>query len=345
VALVVAETLERAREAATLVRVEYDQVAWQTDLGAGRAEAFDADSGPAPRGDTMRALARAAVRHEADYCTQIEHHNPMEMHATTVIYDGDRRLTIWDKTQGVLNSAQYVARIFGLPRSAIRLRSPFVGGAFGSGLRPQYQLFLAVLAALQLKRSVRVELSRPQMFTFGHRPATRQRVTLGATTDGCLTAIQHEAITETSRFEQFAETIVPWSGELYHCENVVLRHRLIPLDIHTPLDMRAPGAAVGLYALECAMDELAAKLGIDPIELRLRNYAERDGNTGKPFSSKSLREAYRVGADRFGWQTRPPAPRSMVEGGHLIGWGWPVVSGRRLRKRPRREPSSASMAS
>ncbi|QRO02074.1 xanthine dehydrogenase family protein molybdopterin-binding subunit [Archangium violaceum] len=328
VALVVAQTLELALHAASLVRVEYKTQPHETELRSRRQEAYapGKDKGgfeppPKPRGHADKAFERAAVKVDAEYSTPVEHHNPMEMHASTVLHGNDGVLTVHDKTQGVQNCQKYLSRVFNLPKDGVRVLSPFVGGAFGSGLRPQYQLFLAVLAARELKRSVRVALTRQQMFTFGHRPETVQRVALGASSDGTLQAIIHEAVAETSRFEDYVEIIVNWSGLLYQCDNVRLDYKLVALDNYTPLDMRAPGAVVGVYALECAMDELAHKAGIDPLELRLKNYAERDQNEDKPFSSKELRACYRQGAERFGWAGRNPTPRSMRDGKQLIGWG------------------------
>src|SRR5437763_10544368 len=166
----------------------------------------------------------------------------MEMHASTVIYEGDEKITIYDKTQGILNSQNYVVKVFGLKTKNVKAYSPFVGGAFGSALRPQYQLFMATLAALELKRSVRVALTRQQMFSFGHRPATWQRVALGAAADGTLQAVLHDAVSETSRFEDYTENVVGWSGLLYRCDHVKLTHQVVPLDLYTPCDMRAPGA-------------------------------------------------------------------------------------------------------
>ena len=276
---------------------------------------------PKPRGDADHAFASAAVQLEAEYHVPVEHHNPMEPFATTVIWEHDGTMTVYDKTQGVQNNQTYVRKVFGLSTDEVRVVAPFVGGAFGSGLRPQYQLFLAVMAARELKRSVKVSLTRQQMFTFGHRPETRQRLALGATSDGRLEAVIHEAVAETSQFEEYSENVVNWSGMLYQCDHVRLGHTVVPLDLHTPIDMRAPGAAWGVYALECAMDELAYKLNIDPLELRLKNYAERDQNEDKPFSSKELRACYRQGAETFGWAKRHPQPRSMRDGDHLIGWG------------------------
>ncbi len=327
VALVVADTLELARHGASLVRVEYEHQAHITDLDekiGSAAEAPPGDLGlpsPDPRGDAAGTLSRAAVQLEAHYRTPAEHHNPMEPFAATVLRDENGKLLVYDKTQGVQNVQNYLCNVFGRSKNSLRVISPFVGGGFGSGLRPQYHVFLAVLAARELKRSVRVCLTRQQMFSFTHRPATRQRIALAAANDGSLEAVIHEAISETSRFEDYSESIVNWSGQLYRCDNVELDHRAVRLDLYTPGDMRAPGAVWGLYALECAMDELAFKLGLDPIELRLKNYADKDQIHDKPFSSKQLRACYRLGAERFGWAARNPHPHSMRQGDTLIGWG------------------------
>jgi len=324
VALVVAETFELARHAAALVRVDYIREEPRTDLDRERPAAYQPEyrfPPPRPRGDAAHALAAAAVRVEAEYRVPAEHHNPMESFAATVVRHDDGALTVYDKTQGVLNVRDYLVRVFGHGKDELRVVSPFVGGAFGSGLRPQYHVFLAVLAARELHRSVRVSMTRQQMFTFGHRPATWQRVQLGASADGTLRALVHEAIAETSRFEDFTESVVDWSGMLYRCDNVAFDHKLAKLDVYTPMDMRAPGACWGVYALECAMDELAARLGMDPIELRLKNYAEKHQNEDAPFSSKELRACYRQGAERFGWARRNPEPRSMRAGPALVGWG------------------------
>ncbi|GAA6619497.1 xanthine dehydrogenase family protein molybdopterin-binding subunit [Scytonema sp. NUACC26] len=327
VALVVAETFELARYAATLVQIEYSLEEHITNLDAKREEAYKPQmrSGTPPpskpRGNSEKAFANAATQHEAEYASPVEHHNPMESFATTVVWEDDGKITVYDKTQGAPNSHQYVCKVFGYSKEDVRVISPYVGGAFGSGLRPQYQLFLAVMAARALKRSVRVSLTRQQMFTFGHRPNTVQKIALGAAPDGTLEALIHEAIAETSQFEDFTENVVNWSGVLYQCDNVKLDYKLTKLDLYTPMDMRAPGAVLGVYAIECAMDELAYKLGIDPLELRLKNYAEKDLNEDKPFSSKELRECYRQGAEKFGWAKRNPEPRSMREGDNSIGWG------------------------
>ena len=200
-----------------------------------------------------------------------------------------------------------------------------MGGGFGSGLRPTYDIYLSVLAATVLKRSVRVSMTREQMFSFSHRPEAIQHFKLAANVDGLLDAVTHTAIEETSRNEEYLETVVNWSGLLYNCPNVMLDHKLVDLDVATPADMRAPGAVTGIYAFECAVDELAYEAKVDPLEFRQKNYAEKDQNEDKLFSSKELREAYRQAAEKFGWQGRPLEPRSMKKGSDLIGWG--VASG------------------
>jgi len=330
VALVVAETFEVARYAASLIRIEYEAEPHETDLQANTAKARKPASGlasllkpppPKPRGNFEGEFNAAPVQVSAQYVHGMEHHNPMEMFATTVVYERNGKLTIYDKTQGAPNSQLYVCQVFNMPFSDVRVMSPYVGGAFGSGLRPQYQLFLAVLAARELKRSVRVTLTRQQMFTFGHRPATIQTLGLGASADGTMKALYHDAIGETSRFEDYTEIVVNWAGMLYPPENVTLDYKIVPLDVYTPLDMRAPGGVTGISALEMAVDELAYKLGMDPLELRLKNYTNRDMNEDLPYSSKELRECFRQGAERFGWSKRTHEPRSMRNGHMLIGWG------------------------
>jgi xanthine dehydrogenase YagR molybdenum-binding subunit len=203
----------------------------------------------------------------------------------------------------------------------VRVMSQFVGGAFGSGLRPQYQVVLAALAALALKRSVRLVLTRQQMYGLGYRPAMIQQISLGASADGILEAITHEAITVTSQYEDYFRQETGWSGLLYKSANAKYTHKLARLDLPTSCDMRAPSAAPGVYALESAMDELAVALKLDPLDLRLRCYSDRDQHTDRPYSSKSLRDCYRQGAEAFGWDKRSPEPRSMRDGHELVGWG------------------------
>jgi xanthine dehydrogenase YagR molybdenum-binding subunit len=326
IALVVAETSEIARYAASLVGVEHAREPHVTDLHTQRGQAYDpkdeeSSASAKDRGDAEHALRSAAVRHEAEYTHPFEHHNAMEMHGTTVEWHGDGTLTVYEKTQGAPTSQEYIAKVFGMDKAEVRVIASFVGGAFGSGLRPEHQLFLAVLAARALGRSVRVTLTRQQMFSIGYRPWSIQRLQLGANAGGALQAIVHEALTNTSRLDDYTENDVRWSAALYDCPNLKRTYKVAQLDCYTPTDMRAPGGATGVWAIESAMDELAVAAGIDPLELRLRNYSERDGDGDKPFSSKELRECFRQGAEKFGWAKRNPAPRSMREGNDLIGWG------------------------
>jgi xanthine dehydrogenase YagR molybdenum-binding subunit len=321
VALVIAEEWEIACFAAPLVRIEYAQDSHVTDLHAQRDEAKATKTEAKSRGKADKAYAAAAVRHRADYYIPIEHHNPMELFGSTVIWEGDGKLTVYDKTQGVQNVQRYICSVFNMKADDVRVISPFVGGAFGSGLRPAHQLTLAVLAARALERSVRLVLSRQQMFTLGYRPGSIEHVALAANAGGTLEAVKHELIAITSQYEDFARNDVGWSGALYKCANAKYGQKLARLDLPTPADMRAPGGATGVYALECAMDELAVALKLDPLELRLRCYSDRDQNAGIPYSSKKLRECYRQGADAFGWEKRKSEPRAMRDGSELVGWG------------------------
>ncbi|EDM38939.1 hydroxylase large subunit [Pedobacter sp. BAL39] len=330
IALLVADSFETARYAATLVKVVYTTEEFQTDLIGNMAKARAPKGGlatflkpppPKPFGDFEKAFEAAPFKATGKFIHGTEHHNPMELFTTTTVYNGKGKLTIYDKTQGTVNCQLYVANVFGLHFKDVRVISPYVGGAFGSGLRPQHQLFFSVMAALELKRNVRVTLDRHQMFTFGHRPPTVQFTRFGATVDGKVTALNHEAIAETSRFEDYTEVVVNWAHMLYPAQNTLFKYNLVPLDVFSPLDMRAPGGSTGLHAIESTMDELAYQLKIDPLELRLINYAERDESTDRPYSSKELRKCYLQGAEQFGWNKRSPEPRSMRNGHKLVGYG------------------------
>ena len=329
IALVIAETLEQANHAATLVRVTYADEAGITDISRvvpieptqQKTDQGETRPPQTRRGDPERALTTAEVKVEHTYVIPRENHNPIEMHATMAAWDGDR-LTLWDKTQWVHNTADEIAAVFSIPEENIRVISPFVGGAFGSGLRTWPHVTLAALGARVTGRPVKVMLSRREMYyAVGYRPHTVQRVALGASRDGRLTAILHEGYQETSRYEEFSEALLNASRLLHSCPNVDTRHRLAPMNVHTPTYMRAPGEASGIFALESAMDELAVALNFDPVELRLRNEPEMDEFKKLPFSSRSTRECYRSAAERFGWNRRSPEPRSMRDGRWLIGWG------------------------
>jgi xanthine dehydrogenase YagR molybdenum-binding subunit len=325
VALVVAETFEAALYAATLVAVEYKAARHNTDLRNALDERF-APSGSRSepkqsRGDAPSAHNDAPVRVAGEYHLAVEHHNPMEMHATTVIWEGGGRITVYDKNQGSQNVHGYLAKVFGFRAGDVRVLNPFVGGAFGSGLRPQYQVFLAVLAAKKLERSVRVSMTRQQMFTHVHRPECLQSVSLSSDKEGKLKSMMMTATSAVSRYEAFSETLLDWAAIAYSCDNFKFDYAVAPLDIPTPGDMRAPGAATGMNLFEIALDELAYEANIDPLELRIRNYSEKDELHGLPYTSKALKSAYREGAARFGWAKRSQAPRSMKDGKELVGWG------------------------
>lgn len=327
IGVVVADTLEQARHAAALVRVTYTTAEATTrfDARRGRPPARATEKAGQP-GETVRgregeALEQAPVMVDAVYVHPREHHNAMELHATVAAWDGPR-LTLYDKTQWVANDRREIAHVFGIPDEDVRVVSPYVGGAFGSALRTWPHVTLAALAARLVGRPVRLELTRRELYSsVGFRPHTEQRVALGAGRDGRLTAIVHEAAAQTSMYEEHAEETLAPPRMTYACPTVRTRYRLVKLDTNTPTSMRAPGIASGVFALECAMDELAAALDMDPVELRLVNYAERNEDDDRPWSSKELRACYRMAAERFGWAGRSRAPRSVREGDWLVGHG------------------------
>src|SRR5215213_456021 len=323
VALVVAETYEQARYAARLVKLSYNAEPHVTDTEAvrGRARLTQRAAPPKPRGNPEEAMRNAPVKVEAEYRIPIEHHNPMEPHAAVAVWEGDK-LTVFDKSQEVYNVRKHLASSFGVPEENVQVVSPYVGGAFGSSLRPNYYPSLTAMAARELKRPVKVVYTRTQMFTgHGYRPYTIQKIALGAEASGKLTAMIQEAVHNTSTFEEFNDNTTGFTRQVYACPNLYAPTKITDTDLNTPTWMRAPGAVSGMFALECAMDELAYALKIDPLELRLINYAEVDPESGKPFSSKALRECYRVGAEKFGWKNRKFEPRSMRDGRLLVGWG------------------------
>ena len=329
IALVVAETLEQASYAATLVRATYAAQTGTTDIGQVRPvlptqDQTDQGATLPPdrqRGDPEGALARAEVKVDNTYVIPRENHNPIEMHATIAAWNGDR-LTLWDKSQWVDGVADEIAAVFGIAVENVRVVSPFVGGAFGSGLRAWSHVTLAALGARVARRPVKIMLSRREMYYgTGYRPHTVQRIALGASRDGRLAAIVHDAYHETSLYEEYTEALLDATRFLHSCPNVYARDRIARMNVHTPTWMRAPGEVSGVFALESAMDELAVALNIDPIELRLRNEPAQDEFKKLPFSSRATRECYRVGAERFGWSRRNPEQRSMRDGRLLIGWG------------------------
>ncbi|MGH9158946.1 MAG: xanthine dehydrogenase family protein molybdopterin-binding subunit [Vicinamibacteraceae bacterium] len=323
VALVVAETYEQARYAARLVTVQYHTETHVTDTEVvrGRARVPAQPPAPKPRGNPDEAMRNAQVKVAAEYRIPIEHHNPMEPHAAIAVWEGDR-LTIFDKTQEVYGVRAHLASSLGIPEENVNVISPFVGGAFGASLRPHYYPALTAVAARELRRPVKVVYTRTQMYTgHGYRPYTIQKVALGAEASGKLAAMIHEVVHNTSTFEEFSDDTTGLTRQVYACPNLHAPLRVADTDLSTPTWMRAPGAVSGMFALECAMDELAYALKMDPLELRLINYAEVEPESGRPFSSKALRECYRLGAEKFGWKDRKFEPRSMRDGNRLIGWG------------------------
>jgi xanthine dehydrogenase YagR molybdenum-binding subunit len=273
-------------------------------------------------GDLEAGLAAAEARIEATYETAAQYHNALEPHASVAEWDGDR-LTLHTPTQGLYPAKARLAALFGLPPENIRIHSPYLGGGFGSkGFLSSPQI-LGVMAAKLVGRPVKLVTRREQMFgPVGHRASTRQTLRLGAKRDGVLTGYGHHTLTLTSTYDDFFEPASVLSRHLYACPAIATSHEASRADIPTPLFMRAPGEAPGSVALESALDELALELGIDPLELRLRNYAEVEPLSGRPFSSKALRECYAQGAERFGWASRPLEPRQMRDAdGLLVGWG------------------------
>ena len=324
IALVIADTLEHATEAAHRVKATYSSTKPVVEMKAG-AEYKPAESmGRKPdslRGDVGAGLAKADVRVEHTYSTPIENHNPMEPHSTVVVPDGDK-LTVYDATQYVVGDRDTIAKTLGLSPENVRLVCYFTGGGFGCKGSVWSHVPLAAMAARVVQRPVKLVLSRRQMYgPVGARPETEQKITLGALRDGTLTAIRHESTSHTSRFEDFLEPAAMQTRMLYECPNIETKHRLVKLDVGTPTFQRAPGHATGTYALESALDELAVALDMDPLALRLKNYAEKDPESGHPWSSKSLRECYRVASEKFGWSKRIAKPTSMRDGNVMIGYG------------------------
>jgi xanthine dehydrogenase YagR molybdenum-binding subunit len=326
VALVVAETFEQAEYAASQIAVECEEKPALISLEQAEGNLYlPKESMKRPlqvtRGDASQAYASAAVQSSQTYSTPVYHHNPMEPHATIAVWDA-AKLTLYDSTQSVLGNRDAVAGLLGISPTDIRLISLFVGGGFGCKGFTWPHTVMAAMAARQFKRPVKIVLDRPQMFTCnGHRARTVQKIALGAQSDGKLVSIDHEVVTTTSFVDEFVETAALPTQHLYACPNLRIAHKLARINRGTPTPMRAPGEAPGTFAFECAMDELAYKVGVDPVELRLTNYAEADPENGKSWSAKNLKECYQRGAEAIEWSKRSPKPRSMPEGKLLIGYG------------------------
>ncbi|MEV5355801.1 xanthine dehydrogenase family protein molybdopterin-binding subunit [Streptomyces sp. NPDC086081] len=317
VAVVVATTLEAAQHAASLVHVEYDAEQTTTELGEGTPDKPTTYA----RGDVEEGLRKADVRLDLTYRLARNHHNAMEPHATVARWSG-AKLTVWDKTQWIAGTQTELSTVFDLPLTSVRVISPFVGGGFGSGLRCWPHTVVAALAARVARRPVKLVLTRKQQyFATGFRPEYAYRLRLGSDRRGRLTAMAHHMEHATSSYETFTEGILDPGRMLYSTPHVSQAYRTVPLDVNTPIWMRGPGPATASYVIESAMDELADRLGIDPIELRRRNEPDEDESSGLPWSTRRLRECYTVGAREFGWDRRPTKPRSRREGDWLIGMG------------------------
>ena len=326
IAVVIAETLEAATEGVALLKPQYSEEAARIGLDGSAPFAPQAVGAGAPAnesdGDIEAGLNKAATRFEATYETPAQYHNPLEPHATVAAWDGDK-LTLHTPSQGMTLAQGRLAGLFGIDPQNIMIKSPFLGGGFGSkGLIAGPQV-LGIMAARLVGKPVKLVVRREQMFgPVGHRGETRQTLRLGADESGGLTALDHHTLTTTSFYDDFFEPAGLTSRHLYASPAISTRHEGVRNDIGTPIFMRAPGEASGSAALECAIDELAVQAGMDPLDFRLRNYAEIEPISGKPFSSKALRQCYAQGAAQFGWASRPRAPRQMRDDdGLLVGWG------------------------
>ena len=330
VAVVVADTLERAQAAAAAVKVTYREGEAALSMPAMMDQAYvphsfrNGERKPdSSRGDPAGAFATAPVQIEQTYTTPIEHHNPMEPHATIAAWDGDD-LTVWTATQGISGAKSTLAGLLGIDPAHVRVICPFVGGGFGSKGNTWPPVTLAAVAARKVVRPVKLVLTRRQMYTSnGYRPQTIQKIALGAAADGTLLSVRHDGFSSMSQPTQgeFVEPVALATEMLYACPNLAVSHRLVALNAALPTYMRAPGESSGVFALESAMDELAVALKMDPIALRLKNHADKDPHEDLPFSSKRLRECYAQGAAAFGWDRRNPAPRATRDGRWLVGMG------------------------
>jgi xanthine dehydrogenase YagR molybdenum-binding subunit len=326
IAIVVADSFEKAVYASTLVKAQYKKQDPDTDflqkIKSGKpVKSSDGDFKDYVRGKPD-AYKDAPVILEAEYSTPIEVHNPMEPHAVTVVWEGDDKVTVYDKTQSLQDAQKNVATLFKIPDKNVHIICHFIGGAFGSAFNFWPHTVAALIAAKKINRPLKVSLTRAQLFTsVGYRPEAIQKIKIGADKDGKLVGITHHADAMTATYETFTEGIVNISRTLYACPNVNTSYKVYPLHLSIPTWMRGPGETTGTYALESAIDEMAYAVKMDPLAFRLLNYAENDPEHNRPHSSKYLKEAYQLGADGIGWDKRNPVPRSMMEGERLVGYG------------------------
>jgi xanthine dehydrogenase YagR molybdenum-binding subunit len=323
VALAVAETFEQAQAAAATVQVVYS--AEKPDLSNNLEPEGKLKVGSI-RGDTEAAFATAPVKIDETYVTPVETHNPIELHASVSIWDGSK-FTLYETTQGVVNHRAVMAQVLGVPKENVQVISLFLGSGFGGKLFPWPHSVLAAAVSRDLYRPVKLVISRSMMFSnVGHRPVTQQRVRLAATPEGKLVSFQHDYVNHTSILDNYEEKCGEATPYLYSVPNLRVSSGLARRNVGTPTAMRGPGAVPGLFATESAMDELAIKLNVDPVEFRLLNEPQKDESNGLPFSSRHFQECLRVGAEKFGWSKRNPAVGSMREGDLVLGWGMGACS-------------------
>jgi xanthine dehydrogenase YagR molybdenum-binding subunit len=322
VAMVVASTLEAAVHGASLVDVRYTSQPSLTDIDSPQAVMEIAPDTPDyARGDADAALRSAAVVTDLRYTIARNHHNPMELPSMVASWDGDQ-LTVWDKVQGITSAQTNLAGALGVPVDNVRVLSPFVGGAFGSAGRTWPHQVMAAFAARQMQRPVKLVLTRKQMYSgIGYRPTSRQRLAIGADRSGRIITTVHEGHTEAARYQLYEDGLMGLPRFVYSSPNMRSTYRVVRMDVNMPTYTRGPGESSGAFALESAMDDLAHQLGMDPIELRLRNEPGLDQETGKPFSTRRLADCLKQGAVSFGWSQRNPVPRSVRDGDELIGIG------------------------
>jgi xanthine dehydrogenase YagR molybdenum-binding subunit len=322
IAVVVATTLEAAAHGATLVDIRYSSRPVLTDIDAPQAIPQPGPENPDyARGDADQAIRDAAAVTDLQFTIARNYHNPMELPATIAKWDGDQ-LTVWDKVQSISKTRKSYADAMGVPADHIRVISPFVGGAFGSAGEIWPHQLLAAFAARRMRRPVKLGLSRKQMYSgIGYRPTSRQRMAIGADRSGHLVAMIHEGSTETAKYGIYEDGLTGNSGFVYRVPNMRSTYRVVPLDIGLPTYMRAPGVVSGTFALESSMDDLAYRLGMDPIELRVRNEPDVDQTNGNPFSTRRLIDCLNQGAATFGWNRRNPTPGATRDGDYLVGIG------------------------
>lgn len=330
VGLVVADTFEKARDAAHQIQIEYEtqppqvnakQANYQPATGM-FGEDMEYKAGKFETGDFAITGADATATVEGTYTTEMEIHAPMEPHALVVHWQEPDSVTIYEPTQWVKGSQRTYAELLGIPQEKVRIVSPYIGGAFGCKAFPWSHGILGIAAAREIKRPLKVVVSRRQMTAnTGHRSQTEQTIRLAANDEGKLTAIEHTAKSCTSPVDVFPEPCTSITPVMYTTPNLRLKQEIAVLNVGTPTFMRAPGENPGMFALESAMDELAWELNIDPVELRLRNETKEHQRKKLPFSAKNFAECLTTGAEMFGWSDRQMQPPSQQQGGLLVGWG------------------------